>query len=515
MSYSIDPHETLGEGIYRAMSANNPEFPTGACWELSNMVYNRSSEDPEKMGGFARLGSTDMGGTVAGLFDFAEGTALVACCLDGKIYQYAGSDFAVSTGATGFTTTAADRWSGAMFYGATTAANLLILCNSKATDAPQKLVAAGHSALGGTPPTAGQFPVSWGGRLWMASGDTLFYSATNDCEDWATNGGSIQIDRGSGSITGLYVFAGNLLIFKRRKILRLLPGTSVAEQSVREVSSRIGTPSYWSIQEGGSNKSGILMFMSDTGVQAMVPSGATGGFYLKPVADSIKSFLDRRTKTAQKSAWATYNEDRGEYYLQYVVAAAGTVPTEGVIGNMAREQGRIRWTTHDMANMSAGATYRVSGAEIQVIGNSSGRVYQMHSGHDRAGSGFTGRVETPAYAQGQRGQMKRYGRVFVDVQTKGNYPVTARMILGRSGLPTSSANTETIDTQGAADGWGVGKWGVAKWGGSALSPEWIRPDASSRGSYMKCQFETTGRDMWYKLNGLQIEYALKRRILAA
>lgn len=401
-----------------------------------------------------------------------------------------------------------------MFYGGTKAEDLLVLCNG--IDAPQLYEStAGVAELGGSPPSTGQFPVSWGGRLLMAAGDTLHYSATNDCEDWATNGGSIQIDRGSGSITGLYVFGGHLLIFKRRKILRLLPGTSFAEQAVREVSSRVGTPSHWSIQEGGSNETGLLIFLSDTGIQGLVPSSSTGGFWVRPLADRIKKITDRRLKTAQKYAWATFNEDRGEYYLQYVLQGGGTTPTEGVIGNCAREKGRVRWTTHNMKNMTSGCIYRASGAEVQVIGDSNGRAYQMHSGHDRAGSAFTGRIETAAYAQGERGRMKKYGRTFVDLETKGNYAVTARMIMGRSGLPTATANTKTVENQGAAGGWGVGTWGVAQWGGPALAPEWLRPPSTTRGSYQKLQFSTTGSDMWFKVNGLQIEYALRRRMLAA
>ena len=102
MPFKIDQHERCGEGINRTMATNNPEYPRGACWDLLNMVYDRTSEDPEKMGGYTRLGSTDVGGAVSGLFDYDEGTRLISTDIGGKIYEYAGSDWAQSTNGTGF-----------------------------------------------------------------------------------------------------------------------------------------------------------------------------------------------------------------------------------------------------------------------------------------------------------------------------------------------------------------------------------------------------------------------------
>ena len=522
--FDLDKHERFGEGIYRAIAANNPEYPNGALWELTNMVYNRSSEDPEKMKGYTQLGSTAMGDgsdLVTGLFDYDEGTRLVATCTDGTIYEYAGSDWAASSGGTGFSTSDTVRWSGAMAYGAVNANDMLILCNG--VNAPQKYYVnagnevSGLGAGGEVPPATGRYPVSWGGRYWMADAtypDTLYYSATNDCEKWTTGGGSIQIDRGSGAITGLYVFAGNLLIFKRRKILRLLPGTSVESQSVREVSSRIGTPSHWTIKEVGANESGVLIFLSDTGPQAMVPTSSTGGFYVKNIADGIKPYLTRMNTAKLGLAWADFNEDRGEYYLQYVTGTEDS-PDEGLIANVSREVKRPRWTYHNMQDKTAGTIYRSSGAEVQVMGDSAGKVWKLHDGHSRDGAGYYGRVMTQAYAQGERGRMKKYGRTFVDLETYGDYRVDVRLNMGRSALPGTAGNPLSVSDVGALDGWGVGLWGVAKWGGSANTGKYVRPETVARGAYERIVFETSGADMWFKLNGLAIEYALKRRMLAA
>ena len=516
MPWKRDRHELFGGGIYRLVSPDNPEFPANACWDLTNMVYDRANEDPEKMRGYVRLGSTDMGGVVTGLFDFDEGAALVATAQDGKVYEYKGSDFAVPSSGTntGFTQITGKRWSGNMFYGAVTGKNLLILTSDDDDDVPQRYdTTNGTVALGGSPPDKGKFPVPFGGRMWMAAGETLHYSAADNAEDWTTLGGSFHVDRGSGEITGLYVFMGNLLIFKRRKILRLLPGGSLASTAIRELSSRIGTPSHFSIQEvGGASRNSTLFFMSDTGIQELMPTASVGGFMIHNVADDIKPILDRRSRTNLAQAWATFNEDRGEYYLQYCIN--DNTPDEGVIGNVALGR-KTRWTINDMANKTAGAIYRSSGQELQVIADTSGRVYQMHSGDSRAGAGYRGVFTSASFSQGDRFRMKKYGRVAIDFSTDGSYGIDMRMLLGRSALPLPRGNIDQPSGFGATDGWGTGIWGQAVWGGSITAGQWIRPQKVVRGSFMKIAAETTGANQWFKLNGLGIEYDYRRATLRA
>jgi hypothetical protein len=512
MSYIVDRHERFGEGIYRLTSANNPEYPEGAMWDALNMVYQRSSEDPEKMGGYSRLGTTDMGGNITGLADYDEGTRLIAGCADGKLYEYAGTDFAASTGGTGFSTGAGTRWSFAMYYGDTTNANLMVGCNG--VQAPQKYTsAAGWSALGGSPPATGKYPIAFAGRLWMVSGDTLFYSATNDCEVWTTTGGSFQVERGSGDITGLHVAAGNLLIFKRRKIFRLLPGTTLASTSIREVNGRIGTPSHFTIQEVGANETGTLYWVSDTGPQGLSISSATGGFRPVQIADAIKPYLDARVdKTNQATSWAHFNEDRSEYYYQY--GTNSSTPSEGVIANLARHQERPRWTRHNMNGMSAGATYRISGEEIQAFGDSNGRVYRMHVGHDRNTSGYVGRIMTAAYAQGRRDTMKKYGRTFIDAEGQSN--ISAKMNMGRAGHPGTASNADSLTDLTTLDGWGTGTWGDATWGGSTITGTWVRLSSVAKGHYQRLILETLGANQWFKVNGIGIEHIyLGRKTSAA
>ena len=515
MPYSHDPHEIFGAGIYRLVSPNNPEFPRDALWDAYNMVYDRASEDPEKLGGLKRLGTNTVNDVVSGLFDYDQGTEQIATSEDGGVYRRTTGDWAAVTGggASTFSTTDGVRWSGTMFYGATSTANLLILTNSYSGNAPRKYTTSTISVLGGSPPTAGQFPTAFAGRLWMAAGDTLHYSAADDAETWSGTGGSFQCDRGTGDITGLYNFAGNLLIFKRRKILRMLPGTSLASTSIRNLTSVLGTPSHYTIAETtGTTRSGTLLFSSDEGTHEIVPTQATGGFFIRNAAEAVKPILDRRSSTNLATTWATYNSSRGEYYHQYTLNDAH--PDEGLIGNMARGK-TPRWTLHDMRNKTAGCMYLSSDEPIQLIGDTSGRVFQMHSGHDRDGAGYRGFVTTAYLTQGERNRMKVYGRVYLDVQTDGTYPIQVHSTLGRSNQPAPRGSLNQPRDFGAVDGYGSGLWGVAVWGGATSNGQWFRPGDVRRGSSIRLRFETLGADQWWRLLGLDVEYARRRYILAA
>ena len=168
-----------------------------------------------------------------------------------------------------------------------------------------------------------------------------------------------------------------------------------------------------------------------------------------------------------------------------------------------------------MRNKTAGAMCRTSSGYIQAIGDTSGKVWQMHSGDARDGAGYRGFITTPSYVQGDRSRMKRYGRVFVDAETNGTYPLTTRVILGRSDLPTPGGSVLSPSGFGATDGWGTGTFGEAVWGGSVVPGKWIRPDKVLRGVYARLVFETSGPNQWFRLNGTIQEFSMRRHILAA
>jgi len=511
--YTRERYYSLGEGIYRVTARNDPQFPNGAFWDLENIIYDQDSDNPEAMRGASRLGSTDMGGTVSGLFDYNLGTA-IATCTDGKIYNYTGTDWAAESGAraTSNDGTITTRWTGNMFYGATTGQQLLVLCNG--IDAPAKYNGTDVTNLGGSPPSTGNFPTPWQGKLWMASGTLVHYSANSDCEEWGTGAGNISIYRGyDGNLTGLSAFANNLIFFKRNSIYRMSPNTGFDLPNIRNVSSVIGCVNHNTIREGGDGNT--LYFMSNEGPKALVTSASHAGFRVIDMDRWIKPIAINANKDATNVAWAVWNQDRKEYYLHYCEGSA-SVPNRALIGNAARPRKAIRWTRFSLPDMTAGMQFSEGGTDYQQwIGDAQGRVYHMHqrTEHTFGGRVYRSVIKTPYHTQGIPENMKKYGWAFTDMDVDGPYEVTVNLQMLRSGLPVTEGNKTQVAFIEASDSvWGTGAWGEATWGGSGSQGQRIRPVKVARASGMGMQMNV-GR--WFRLNGYVIASDLRRDIIAA
>ena len=512
-------HYNGGMGIYRVTDRRDPKFPDGAFWDLVNMVYDRESDNPEVMRGGTRVGSTAMGGDVTGLFDYNNGSRLVATCEDGKIYEYVSSDWAVVSGAraTGNDTTVTTRWAAEMFYGATTTANLLIMGNG-VDNLARFDTTNGAVALGGSPPSAATFPTAWQGKLWVATGSIIYYSATNNCEDWTSGGGggNIVIYRGfDGNVTGLAAFANNLFIFKRSSIYRIAPTGTLSDISiVKNVDMETGCVNHNTIKEAGPEGGKYLTFLSERGVMAIVTSASSAGFSVIPLDRWIKPILDSRNKDRTDVAFAVWNADRKEYWLHYPSGAA-TLPNDAVISNFAKGRLPPRWTRCNLPNFTSGIVFNEGNTDyVHYLGDTAGKVYQMHVGTATTvdGQPVTGTVKEKFYTQGEPESMKEYGWSFVDIETDGDYSVSVSQQMYRPGLSSSSANVHAPDFSEQDSDWGVGQWGVALWGGSGDRGQRLRPKYVRRASGMS-HIINCGR--WFRYRGVVIASAIKADNIAA
>lgn len=516
MPWQLERIYNHGEGIYRITDQSDPTFPAGALWDCLNMVYAAESDNPESMRGAVRIGSTDMGGAVSGLFDYGDGTRLVATATDGKIYQYTGGDFAAESGAraSGNDTTETTRWNAVTFYGQTTSTELLVLANG--VDAPAKYNGTDVTDLGGSPPATGNFPETFVGRLWLASGDTLYYSAVDDCEDWSTagGGGNIVIARGKdGDITGIMEHANVLLVFKKNSIYRVRPGSSFASTDVLQVSQNIGCLSARTLQQAGPEGAENLTLASTQGQEMIAATDTSAGVAVRNISRWPKAVLEFRNEAQMDVSWSLFNLNRRELYFYYPTQT-NTIPKEGIIGNFARSRKPPRWTRMDRANLTAATMFKDSGTRrVQYVGDSDGRVYQMHieSATDWAGSPYTSRIITSYRTQKAIERQKRYGWSFLDVQTEADYNVDVYQVLMRRSL-TAASNISSLGITGVESGWGDGTWGDAVWGGVAYAGEKIRPIEAQRGAGLAHIISST---RWFRLNSEVVAYNYLRDTIVA
>lgn len=497
--YSKERHYSLGEGIYRVTPRNDPEFPRGAWWDLENCLYVQDSDNPEVMRGSTRIGSTDMGGAVSGFLDYNNGTKFVACATDGKIYHYTGGDWAAESGARAASNSTASttRWSTSMFYGATTSANLGILCNG--IDNPAKYDNADVTDLANAP-VDGNFPTPWQGRMWFAAGDTLTYTATQDCEGV---GGVIVIARGNdGTITGLKAFANNLFIFKRSSIYRIAPTGTLTELSiVRNESNEYGCTEHNTIKEAGYEGGTSLTFLSESGIMRISQAGGYSGFTIEPVDKWVRPLISLRNKDSDGTAFAVWNGERREYYLHYPSGGGVTTPNAALVGNYARKRRPPRWTRLSLGAITMGTIFKEGNTDyLQYVGDDQGRVHQLHvaTEHTLDGAQISGNMTTPYYVQGAPEAMKIYGYAFVDGESEGSYEITTRLQMLRAGLPSAQGNSTAITFATGKGGWGEGEWGVAPWGGGGSRGRRIRPRYVRRASGMGIRTEAS---RWYRWNG--------------
>lgn len=514
--YSEEQHFSFGDGVCRIVSPDDPEFPEGAWWDALNMVYDGEADNPESMPGVTRLGTTDMGGAVSGLFDYNNGDKLIATATNGTIYEYNGTDWVAASGAraTGNSSAAGTRWSGTMFYGATTAKNLLILCNG--IDAPVRYdTVNGCVTLGGSPSSTGNFPVAHRGRCWMASGSTVFYSATNDAEDWTTGGGggNVLCERGfDGNLTGMASFMGSLIMFKRSSTYRFPPTATISELNLQPITKSVGAIAHQTIQEVRTDSGSYLSVFSERGIEGLYPTNTSGGFDYRNLSRWIQPILLRQNRTNMARAFALWNWERRELYVFYPTGSA-TNPSEGVIGNFARERRPPRWTRTDFQDLTAGVIFNDSNVNYyQYVGDSNGRVYRMNilTSDQRIGAAYAARLYSKVYTQRRPNWMKEFGWTFVSAESSGK-PVVVKQVIMRKGLPTYTSNQGdlTVDQDSA---WGSGQWGVALWGGSGNTGDRIRPGNVARGSGLRVMIESQG---WYKLSGIIIASALCSDSIAA
>lgn len=504
-----EPHYNFGDGIYQVTSNTDPKFPNTALFQGVNIVYDKDSDDPSAMHGATQVGTKAMGGVVSGLFDYNNGDKAIGVAENGKIYEF-GSDWEEVSGAraTGNTTTAGVRWSGTMFFGATTSKNLLIMTNG--IDAPVRYdTTDGAEPLGGNPPAGGDFPVVWQDRLWMFDGDTAYYSAVGDAEDWSTagGGGSVSVYRGQdGDITGAAAFANSLFIFKRSSLYFIGAGL-ISTAAIRNIDTAVGTVSHRTIQRVAGSDTNKLVWWSEHGIESIEPTDVSSGFTTRNAARWIQPLLDRRNVDNMVRAWSLFNLPRMEYFSSYPVAT-GTIPKESVIGNFARPHRRVRWTRADKLNLTAGMTFNVSNTGYeQYVGDSGGKVYKMHdsSVEDWDGVPFTKQLQTKYHTQDAPNRVKVYGWSYIRAKTSAGGTITVRQRLLRQGMSADATPNRSALT-GVADGWGVGEWGVAQWGGSGAAGQRIRPDGARRAFGMSHVITTLNQ---FTLSGITIGSVLR------
>lgn len=217
--------------------------------------------------------------------------------------------------------------------------------------------------------------------LFIAKGPLLYFSAPLSETKWdaAEGGGVLNVGH---TITGLYVFRDQLIVFSASKIQRVT-GSSVADYLLVPIADNIGCLYGETIQEVG----GDVMFMASDGLRLLSATERIGDFGLgvasAPINKDAISFVN---STSTFSSLVL--RGKAQYRVFAFSDAVFSDAAKGLIATKFSDQGseEIHWATLSGFKVSCAHGKYVSGQEITVFGNNDGYIYRLESGYSRDGS---------------------------------------------------------------------------------------------------------------------------------
>ena len=280
--------------------------------EGDNIIFSEDLSKKKREGiNFDWDDATDGSATIISLHDFRFGDItrsrrLVGVTNTGEIYSY------TSSGTRSADLFGGTAWSSLPSKGTqVTINNLDIIAVDGTGNVVKKWDGTGSVAdLGGTPPE-GSIVTTHLARLWMNDKtdiDRLHYSPTSDPETWNGLGdsGAIDIGIGDGDTDGITAFApykGDLIVFKRNRIYRVIGNTPETFQIVK-ISDSIGCVGPNALADIDGND---LVFISDRGIHSIAATDTFGDFKQNFLSADIQtSFNDDWSKTRRPFIQARY-----------------------------------------------------------------------------------------------------------------------------------------------------------------------------------------------------------------
>lgn len=380
--------------------------------------------------------------------------------------------------------------------------DLLLAFNGDA--APLKWTGSGNVAsLGGTPP-AGKYVVVAKNRVWVAgvsaASSVLYYSNTNDCEDWA-GGGTISVNLNDGDlITGLGVikitnYSGvfeRIVVFKNRSIYVInADDNDDTYWTVTRISNYVGCISHWTIKQIDN----YLLFLAKDGIYAIDDNGTLSKVSSK-IDTTIKGYASYYFTLASAEVYRPLNQ-----YLIALPYTGATTCTRIIPFNYLTKTWDTPYTIS--CNRSMCVKYFTSGSERLYFGNN-GYVYRFDYGDDDDSSDIDGYIITKNYSFGSVNAMKRIRYIYtLALAVSSSY----NMITSYSIDTSSTFTPDSFSLATAGTLWGSFTWGVDIWGGAAYYIR-HRTDVDQQCFSLRLKIQTENKDEPFTLFAYWIDYEI-------
>lgn len=211
----------------------------------------------------------------------------------------------------------------------------------------------------------------WNHRLFVLSGNSIFYSKLGDGTDFThTTSGSLDVWPDDGDVaTGMKTHKGMLVIFKRKHIYRILagvPNTADSKWSLELVTVNSGAISGESIQSVLDD----LIFLSSEGLTTLGSAEKLGDFETVLLSKNIADLRGLKLDTVRFPA--VYWPKKSQYWISIDTDGDEVVDKTYVLDMKDSLQQKLKWTVFTGAVVgSAFAIVEVAGENEMYIGSDS------------------------------------------------------------------------------------------------------------------------------------------------
>lgn len=377
-----------------------------------------------------------------------------------------------------------------------------------------------------TSPTGGYFPkanfaVTHAGKIFVAStiedgttyANRIRWSHPNSPENWAEQD-RIDINDGGTNITGLAVYGGHLLVFKRNAVFAIFGYDSDTFQVV-EVSRTVGAANQnaISVTERGvyffSYPDGLMFYNGERIADLFEPirPAVTLGFINPGAVDSV------RVNTINRRVWVSvpYSE----------VTSVTDLTVSFVYDPSVSQRGAwLMFQTADLKGVAAGCTFiNSSGTPLHVVAHPTQpyvlRVDQYSYSTDNitgTESQFVSRYRSRWLDAGSYSQKKMFRRPdFIVKQQQSTGELVVKVYGDYEESENGQIRQYNVSVPAASSGlvWGVGLWGVSKWGAPNSGSQVLNGRSIGLARSVQLEFTGPAGNAW-GINSYTLKYNPRR-----
>lgn len=332
----------------------------------------------------------------------------------------------------------------------------------------------------GSFPTKSKYISYFKGTMFVAYGDTVYYSAAGLHEQFPASNYFRLGNNDNGEVTGFYAHKNALVVFKRRGVFLIKgdPSKGFFSQTLTEELGCSAPNALTEVPDGGMDKWGRssgsgLLFLSDSGIfmleGALENTGRPTSF--KNIGQPIQKFFKKRVNTsALLNAYSVLNHKDREVWMQ--------VPVDGELGattGLVYHYDIDSWSIRKDWPISAFTTCTDHRGYIFMGSNDA-----SHAGIHVYTDGY-GDKDGVSLNSLYRSTWIDFGTVWQRAQVQHTRPYimgygsnTISFKYGQDQedltIPTDTSKAQQSSEKPQEDQWGTALWGSGTWGDYELTP---------------------------------------------